>query len=313
MKIRHYQPGDETAQVAIFNAAAAGFPAFKPATLIEVQRRIRVRDFDARLRVYAVEGEQVVGYGMMHKNGRVSYPWCLPGHEQNREALLDAMVAELRSRKIERAFAAYRGDWGPVSAFFVQQGFAVVREMINFYTPFHEMPTPSIVLSSTISPVEPTDVPQILTLAPEALRVSTAADLEQHLFKNPYFAPDDLFAVRSKVDRQVLAVGLFVREASYADPEAIDPQAPCFRLGAFGSEGMSTKRVNGLFSFLAKADRSLNSYGLELIGEAAGRVSDNDTMNGLAAQVPSDAPALVGFYQKFFRRQGSFPVHERRL
>ena len=71
--------------------------------------------------------------------------------------------------------------------------------------------------------------------------------------------------------------------------------------------------MNGLFSFVAKPDRSLSGYGLEMMGEAAGRVSDSDTAGGLAAQVASDAPALLDFYQKFFRRQGSFPVYERDL
>jgi hypothetical protein len=33
----------------------------------------------------------------------------------------------------------------------------------------------------------------------------------------------------------------------------------------------------------------------------------------LAAQVPSDAPHLLKFYQHYFRRQASFPVFERTL
>ena len=33
----------------------------------------------------------------------------------------------------------------------------------------------------------------------------------------------------------------------------------------------------------------------------------------LAAQVPSDAPHLLRFYQRLFRRQGSFPILERTL
>ena len=75
-------------------------------------------------------------------------------------------------------------------------------------------------------------------------------------------------------------------------------------------EGMDTKRVNGLFSMIAKPDRSLSSYGLELMGEAVNRVTDGDTINGLAAQVASDSPARLSFYQRFFRRQGSFPIYE---
>jgi hypothetical protein len=42
-------------------------------------------------------------------------------------------------------------------------------------------------------------------------------------------------------------------------------------------------------------------------------VADGDTFNGLAAQISSSSPALLGFYKRFFRRQGSFPIYERTL
>ncbi len=313
MDIRHYQAGDEAAQVGIFNVAAAGLPKFKPATLLEVLRRIRTRDFDPRLRLYAAEQNQIVGYGVVHVNGRVSYPWCLPGHEAAREPLFDAMLAELRSRQIPKAFAAYRNDWTAIAAFFAAHGFPVAREMVNFFINFFDMPTPSNVLAATITPLEARDVPEVFALYPELPRVKSAAELEQHLFKNPYFTPDALFALRSKIDRHVLAAGIYVRDESYADPHAIDSLAPCFRLGAFGTEGMQTKRVNGMFSVLAKPDRSLSGYGLELMGEAASRVTESDSSGGLAAQIASDAPEFLSFYQKFFRRQGSFPIYERTL
>ena len=38
--------------------------------------------------------------------------------------------------------------------------------------------------------------------------------------------------------------------------------------------------------------------------------ADIDT---LAAQVPTDAPHLLAFYQSYFRPQGTFPVYERPL
>jgi hypothetical protein len=313
VNIRHYQPGDEAAQVAIFNVAAAGLPKFKPATLVEVQRRVRARDFDPSSRLYVEVGGEVVGYGTINKNGRVSYPWCLPGHESHREPLFEAMLAAMRARQAKAAFAAYRKDWVPVGEFFSRRGFVLTREMVNFFINFFDMPTPSAVLTAAITPLEPSEVPAAFALAPEAVRTKTPAELEQHLLRNPYFPPESVFALRSKIDRRILAVGIFIRNNAYADPEVIDPLAPCFRLGAFGAEGMDTKRVNGLFSFIAKDDRSLSGYGLELMGEAAGRVVDGDTCNGLAAQASSDAPALLGFYQRFFRRQGSFPIYERAL
>lgn len=313
MAIRRFLPGDETAQAAIFNAAAASLPKFKPATVHEIQRRVRVRDFDPALRVYAEDDGQVVGYAVANPNGRIGYPWCLEGHERWREPLFEAMLAELKSRGVPRAFAAYRADWSPVLDFFVVHGFTVVREMINYHIHFHDMPTPSMAQSAAITPVERGDLPTILELGAGVLRTKTVAELEQHLFRNPYFPAEATRVLRSRLDRRVLAAATLVIDPTYADPNKIDAMAPCFRLGAFGTEGMTHKRVNGLFSLLAKPDRSLSGFGLELMGAATGSMSDADTLDGFAAQVPSDAPELAMFYQRFFRRQGSFPIHERAL
>jgi hypothetical protein len=156
-------------------------------------------------------------------------------------------------------------------------------------------------------------VPAVLALAPGALRTRTTADLERHLFHNPYFGPESLFALRSRGGEDLLAVGILIQDSIYADPKLVDSSMPCFRLGAFGTEGMQTKRLRGLFSFLAKLDHSLPVLGLDLMGHAALRLADHDDIDSLAAQVPSDVPPLLHFYQQHFRRQGSFPVFERSL
>jgi hypothetical protein len=75
---------------------------------------------------------------------------------------------------------------------------------------------------------------------------------------------------------------------------------------------MQTKRINGLFSLLVRPDREAGGLALDLLGHAAGRVQSKD-VDTLAAQVPSDVPHLVRFYQQYFQRQGSFPVFERVL
>jgi hypothetical protein len=87
---------------------------------------------------------------------------------------------------------------------------------------------------------------------------------------------------------------------------------PCFRLGAFGTEGMDCKRVNGLFSFLCRSGREVSAMALDLMGHAAFRLEETSTA-WLGAQVPSDVPHLLRFYQQHFRRQGSFPVFEKTL
>jgi hypothetical protein len=311
VNIRTYRPGDEEAQAAIYNQAAAAFPKFKPATVVEVRRRCQARDFDPGSRFYAEEGSEVVGYASFQANGRVSYPWCRPCHEHVAGPLFERVLGALRDRGHRTAFAVYRGDWAAVREFFLAQGFQPVREMINYILDLPDMPTPPAKASSPITPLRPEDVPTVLALAPGALRVGTAAALEKHLFHNPYFAPESAFVLRGRSGSPV-AVGLFIEDPTYADPRQVDADMPCFRLGAFGTEGMTTKRINGMFSFLTAADQPVSSLGLDLVGHAAFRLQRGDSET-FAAQVASDAAHLARFYRSHFRRQGGFPVFARDL
>src|SRR5438552_2742574 len=111
MMIRSFQPGDEAAQVSIYNEATAALPKFKPATLDDVRRRCRAPEFDALSHFFAIEEEQPVGYATFHANGRISFPWCRKGFESLAEPLLDAVLQAMRERGMKKAFAAYRGDW----------------------------------------------------------------------------------------------------------------------------------------------------------------------------------------------------------
>jgi hypothetical protein len=311
--IRNFQPGDETAQAAVFNEAAKSLPKFKPANPAEVLRRVRAHGFDPQSRFYAEEGGRVVGYATFQNNGRVSYPWCLPGHEGAAEPLFKAALSALRFKGIRRAFAAYRGDWTGILEFFKSHGFVQAREVVNFMVDLVDLPTPSARPSSAVSPLRPADMPALLELAPKAFRVNTAKALEQWLYHNPYFPPEALFALRSRGGDSLQAAGMLVQDPAYARPDQLDPLMPCFRLGAFGSETMTTKRVNGLFSFVARDNPSVMPLGLELIGIAASRIRDTEDLSTLAAQVGTDVPHLLHFYTRNFRRQGSFPVLEREL
>jgi hypothetical protein len=311
--IRNFQSGDEAAQVAIYNEAAAHLPKFKPATIPDVQRRAQARDFDPGQRFFALENDKVVGYAILNANGRVGFPWCLKGHEQAAEPLWQALEAGLRQRKLRRAFAAYRGDWPAVLEFFQKHGFRQTREMVNFVTALLDMPTAPGRPSSALTPLRATDVPGVFALAPQLFRAATAADLEKHIFHNPRIDPQALFVLRSRADNSPVAAGILILEPSYADPRQVDAQMPCYRLGAFGTEGMHTKRINGLFSFVARADNNLTPLGLDLLGHAVYRLRMSDEVDTLAAQVPSDVPHLLRFYERNFRRQGSFPVLEREL
>jgi hypothetical protein len=312
MAIRTYQPGDEVAQVSIYNEAAADLPKFKPATLDEVRRRNVGADFDAESRFYAEVGDRVVGYAVFQRNGRVSFPWCRKGHEEQAEALFQAVLGAMRARGMRRAFAAYRADWPAQGEFFTARGFLLAREMVNFIMDMVDMPTPAAVAPTNFSSPTPADIPAILSLCPQALRVGTNEELERHLLHNTYFKPESVFVVRSRSGDTPLAAGVIVHRAGYADARQIDSNMPCFRLGAFGTEGMAVKRINGLFSFVAPPGKDANPLALSLMTEAAHRLSDTD-LDTLSAQVPSDVPHLLRFYQQFFRRQGAFPVFEREL
>ena len=48
------------------------------------------------------------------------------------------------------------------------------------------------------------------------------------------------------------------------------------------------------------------------MGQAASRLMDTQ-VETLAAQVASDVPHLLRFYQQYFRPQGRFPIYERTL
>jgi hypothetical protein len=310
MAIRAFQPGDEAVQVSIYNEAASDYPKFKPATLDEVRRRSRATTFNPAARLFAEVNGRVVGYAGFHPNGRVSFPWCRKGHEDQAEPLFQGVLQAMQARKMPLAFAAYRGDWPAPCAFFLAHGFRQAREMVNFVIDLTDMPTPAAKPASTISPLRPVDIPAVFALAPQALRVRSAEELEKDLLHNTYFGPNAVFALRGRTDNAPIAVAILVENGEYANPKQLDADMPCFRLGAFGSEGMQTKRINGMFSFLARPGSDANPLGLDLMGQAAYRLRDTE-VECLAAQAPSDAPHLLRFYQQYFRRQGSFPVFER--
>jgi hypothetical protein len=210
-----------------------------------------------------------------------------------------------------RAFAAYRADWKAQCDFFTARGFRLAREMVNFVIDLADMPTPAASPTGGFAALTPSDVSEVLGLAPQALLVCTSAQLEQHLLHNVYFKPEAVFVRRGRTGA-IAAVGVLVEDPKYANPNQLDAAMPCFRLGAFGTEGMSVKRINGLFSFLAPPGNDVNPLGLSLLGEASYRLRSTE-LDCLAAQVPSDVSHLVRFYQQYFRRQGSFPVFEREL
>jgi len=309
LEIRTFLPGDEAKQAAIYNALADKMPGFKPSAVEEIRRRGKDPDFEASLRFVAVAKGQTIGYCNAQKNGRIGFPWCLPGHSAE-EPLLDAALAACEAIGIKKVFTAYRGDWVRVTQFFEAHGFKKTREMVNYFQNLLDLPTMVIRRGLNISALRKEDVPTVAAMVPGLINLPPA-QLVNHWFANPYFAADSLFVFR-RSDETPQGVGMLISKPEYADPLKIDPNAPCFRLGAFGSEGRTTKRVNGLFSFLVREDSDSTAVALDLLSFALNRIQD-DSVEVLAAQAPSDVRHLTGFYQKYFRKQGGFPIFEREL
>jgi len=70
--------------------------------------------------------------------------------------------------------------------------------------------------------------------------------------------------------------------------------------------------VNGLFSYLVADPANALTAGLALLTEASQEMTDSSSTS-LAAQCPSDAIHLIGFYSRYFKEHGRFPVLEKQL
>lgn len=311
MTIRTFQAGDDLAQVSIYNEAAASLPKFKPATIDEVRRRNRSADFDPSARFYAIEDGMPVGYSSFQANGRINYPWCRKGKEHLADELLACVLATMKQRGLASAWAAYRGDWPTIQEYFLARGFHKARDIQNYILDLIEMPTPAGRVTANISPLTAEDIPLLQQSAPDLLRVPLT-EIEKAWLHNSWFSPTSLFCLRSRTDHRPVALGALILNKTFADPKMVDSSMPCFRLGAFGTESLTAKRINGLFSFFVTEAKDTNLYGLELLGHAARLMQEIDGET-VAAQVPSDVAHLARFYKSTFRLQGSFPIVERAL
>ncbi|VTU00429.1 Uncharacterized protein OS=Singulisphaera acidiphila (strain ATCC BAA-1392 / DSM 18658 / VKM B-2454 / MOB10) GN=Sinac_5816 PE=4 SV=1 [Gemmataceae bacterium] len=311
MNIRTFQPDDEAAQAAVFNAAAAALPGFKPAAAADVRKRTAAPAFDPATRFYAEDGGRVVGYCVLEPGqGRVSFPWCVPGAEAAAPALLDAAVRAAKARGLAKLFAAYRRDWEPVLRFFADHGFAHARDVINYWSAIGDMPT-LLDKSVPVEPLLPEDVPALARAGRGVLRLPEE-ELEAYFFENPHFPASAVRVLRARGTGLPYAVGLGLDRRDYADVRKVDPLAPCFRLGAFGTEGLNTKRVNGLFSFVALEPERAAPAALTLLSALSEEMTDG-SVDAFAAQCPSDVKYLVLFYSRYFKEQGRFPIFERAL
>jgi hypothetical protein len=311
MQIRSYQPGDELAQARIYNIAAGSLPGFKPAKPDEITRRLHAGDADPQTMFYATENNEVVGYAVFGPNGRVSFPWSLPGAEMVQEPLLDTVVAEMNRQGLTEAWATYRADWSPVLEFLHGHNFAQIRSMINYVAETSRFPAlDRLPPTRLLTRLERAELPNLAMLMPANFGKLDVPTLGQFFWENPFYSfPDHLLALKDAESGEIRGISLMVLDDRFADPTKIDSSMPCFRLGAFGTERQRHKRVNGLYSclFVDEHDGDL------LLAASLATISGKSTVNHLAAQAPSDASALCAWYDRHFERQGSFPILSRPL
>ena len=308
MLIRNCLPADAEHEAAVYNVAAARLPGFRPVTPDQVRRVATTRAAEQPTRFCAEEDGRLVGYVTFEPSGRIHYPWCLPGHEGTAHRLFGAALRALAERKVTRVFAACRADWADHVEFFEDHDFVKARDVVNFSQSIADLPTMFQRPGLNITVARPEDVPGIEALVPGLLRLR-GTELADELLKNPAFPADAVYVLRRK-DGTVQGVGLLVDDASCAAVDGLDPRAPTFWAGAFGAEGLAGKRVNGLFSFLAAPEKEAALIGQDLLWYGTSRMETN-TFEFLAAQVPTDVPHLLRFYERYFVKQGSFPVFER--
>lgn len=309
MILRHYRQGDEDVQARLYNDAADGLPGFKPASVAEIVRRYAAADPDPDAKFYAERDGAVAGYAVLNPNGRISYPWCAADAQDLRAPLLAAVLNALAARGTHEAWAAYRADWAVVRDFFLEHGFRVKREMINYVAPLSALPRVAAPAGQVIGTVARPDLSAIPSLGPEVFPGDAdPARLASFYWENPYFESDRLRALRRAEDGAFVAATLAIADASYADPTRIDPAMPCFRLGAFGTEQERHKRINGMFSVVFRDEADA----VVLLSDAAATF-ERAGLTHVAAQAPSDAPRLVAFYDRYFQRQGAFPIYARSI
>ncbi len=308
MTIRPYRRGDEEAQARIYNAGAGTMPGYQPAKPGDIARRDRSGDTDPSSRFYAEEDGEVVGYAIANPSGRISYPWCLPVATQCQVPLLEAVLAAMRERGLAEAWAAYRADWEPVLVFFHQHGFMPTRLMINYVAELSRLPHAAVPLGRVVALMERGQLAEIRAMGAGVFPEESFEGLDEFYWGNPYFAPESLFVLKEDADGRILGAAQVIDNPEYADPTKLDAAMPCFRLGALGTERERHKRVRGMFSCLFADEPA----GEVLLAEAVRRM-ERAGLTHVAAQVSSTPSRLTHFYDRFFTRQGSFPILSRCL
>ena len=288
MLIRTYQPGDEQAQARIYNAVAGSLPAFKPADPDEIVRRYQGDDADPGRASMPIVDDEVVGYAVFCANGRISYPWCLPGSEAVREPLLDAVLGEMARRAMPEAWAAYRADWSAVLDFF--KAHALPREASDDQLPAEvswmpdrlELPDDRITPAARTRRGRPARWRWRRDCSPRWSRIrSRPSSGTIRITTSPRASSRSSNGRRGKV----LGASLLVTSDRFADPSKVDAAMPCFRLGRLRHRARAAQAGQRpvLLRLPRRGRRRVAALGARLVAGSPGRPD------------PCRRPGAVGF------------------
>jgi len=315
MTIRTFDAGDEATQVSIYNEAAADLPRYKPATLDEVRRRWRAPDFDRTARFSPSPAIGPVAYAGFQANAASAYPWCRKGHEALAEPLFAHVLAEMKKRGLARAFAAYRGRLadGCASSFCAtisrgaRDGQLHARTSWRCRRPRRRAQQHHLAVDSRRHPRR----------ARPRRRCASAQTIPPTSRPNCSATPITPRARCSPCGAGPMArrwrLGVLIANSAYANPKQVDAAMPCFRPRCVRTEGMSTKRINGVFSFPGRRHARRDAVCAGPDGLRHVSVARNHGRDVPRRRCRPTVPHLVRFYKQHFRRQGSFPIFERAL
>jgi hypothetical protein len=150
-----------------------------------------------------------------------------------------------------------------------------------------------------------------VALAPSLFSGTDAQAIERYFWNHSFYRfPENLYVLKESNSGEILGAYVLVIDDRFADPTKIDAAMPCFRLGVFGTERQRHKRVNGLFSCVfADQDAGELMMKLEPVWSRASAAG----LTHIAAQAPSDVPAVCALYDLYLQRQGTFPILARPL
>ena len=180
--------------------------------------------------------------------------------------------------------------------------------MINYVAELSRLPRAAVPEGWVVAPMERGELAEVRAMGEGIFSEESFESLEEFYWGNPYFAPESLFVVKGEADGEILGAAQVIDNPEYADPTKLDAAMPCFRLGTLGTERERHKRVRGMFSCIFTDEPA----GEVLLAEAVRRM-ERAGLTHVAAQVSSTPARMTHFYDRYFTRQGSFPILSRRL